>query len=345
MKLKFKHLLLAFLMVPFTVQAAQYSKTVRQGYAKSLVTALNITNKFGTIEINDRGGDSVTVSATIRVESISEGKASQLMDLIRIDIRRNGGLLEVKTIISDNFKTKENFSIDYAINIPKDRNLTVDNKFGNVVVKELEAKGQFAVGYGNLSAGVLNAPSGSDISLDLSYGKADIEYVTQLSGDIKYSKLFIGGANRMKLISKYSGLNIDEIKELQLDSKYDGVSISEITSLSALSKYTNYKIEELKKELKINTEYGSIRVNEVSADFSRIEISNSYGGIVIGLNQASYQLDAQCDYCDVNYPTDRFRGDRIKNNTKLEIRGAVGEQTGNKNVIIKSRYGNIKLNN
>ncbi len=343
MELKFKLLILLFAVLPFVASATEYGRTVHRGFVKSQITALDITNKFGTIEINDLGGDSVTVTAVITIENGNEAKANAMLDLIKININRSGGLLKVETIITENFKTKQNFSIDYTINIPEDRDLTVANKFGDVVMKDLGGKGHFEIAYGNFTAGNLSVPPGTDAWLDLAYGKADIESVNQLNSEIRYSKLFVGEIGRAKLDCKYSGLNFEEVKDLQLESKYDGVSIGEVGSLAANSKYTNYKIEELKQNLVIDTQYGSVRVDEVSAGFSKVEITNSYGSISLGIDETDYNLDAECDYCDVKYPTGEFSGNRMKDNNTLRVKGTVGGTPGNRQVILRSRYGNIKL--
>jgi len=343
MKLKFKIAVLLLTVVRISAYADEYQKKVHQGYIKSQITALDISNKFGKIEINDLGGDSVTVDAVVTIENVSENKADQLFNRININIKKSGGLINAETVITDDFKTKGNFSIDYRINIPKDRDLTVNNKFGNVILNDLEGKGRFEIAYGNLTAGTLNAPENTEIMLDLAYGKADIESVNRLNGEIKYSKLFIGTAEKMKINSKYSGLDVDKMADLQLESKYDGVRIEEISRISAISKYTNYTIDKLLKDLVIDTEYGSVRVNEVSPDFGSIEITNSYGGITIGLNEKAYNLDADCDYCDIKYPADHFAGNRIKDDHRLQVKGSIGTNAGSRKVVIRSRYGGINL--
>ncbi|WP_163713913.1 hypothetical protein [Mangrovibacterium lignilyticum] len=344
MKAKFKILIVLLALLPFSLKAEEFTRNVHKGYLNSQITALDVSNKFGAIEINDFGGDSVTVDVIITVETNSEDRAEKLMDLIQININRSGGVLNAQTVINDDFKSKQNFSIDYKINIPKDRNLTVANKFGNVAVQSLEAAGNFDIAYGNMTAGTLNAPGGDGILMELSYGKADLESVNKMTGEIKYSKVFIGQAGDLNLETKYSGLNVDELNSLNLESKYDGVKLGRVGTVIAESKYTNYTLDELSKELSIDTEYGSVRVGRVLPDFSQIQITNSYGGISLGMDDLSYQLDASCDYCDVKYPVDDFQGNRAKDNASLKVQGNVGTPTGAQKVIIKSRYGGIKLN-
>lgn len=342
MKVKFKLLIALLILISPSLRAEEFSKDVHQGYVKSQITALDVSNKFGTIEINDFGGDSVTVDVTITVEASTEARAEQLMDLIEININRSGGMLKAQTVISDDFKSKQNFSIDYKINIPKDRNLSVENKFGNVAVQGLDAAGAFEIAYGNLTAGVLNAP-GDGVLLELAYGKADIESVNKMMGEVKYSKVFVGTAGSLNMETKYSGINVDELESLSLESKYDDVKLGHAGSVTAESKYTNYALDELAGSLNIDTQYGSVRVGKVLPDFSKIEITNSYGGISLGMDQLSYQLDAECDYCDVKYPGDSFQGDRQKDNSRLKVQGHVGTPSADQQVIIKSRYGGIKL--
>src|SRR5690606_6779224 len=117
--MKFKHLLLSLLMFPVALHAESYMKKVHQGFSKSQITALHVTNKFGSVEISDTGGDSVTVDVSITVKNMSRSKADDLLDLIRISIRKNGSTLVAETVIAESFKTKGNFTIDYRINIPK----------------------------------------------------------------------------------------------------------------------------------------------------------------------------------------------------------------------------------
>lgn len=343
MKLKVKLIILFVGLVVSFAQAAEYTKTIHAGYVTSQVTDLKVTNKFGTIEINDWGGDSVTVDVTITVESISENTANSLLDQIDIDITRTGGLVRAETDITDNFRTTQNFSVDYVVNIPKDRNLSINNRFGDLVLNELEGTGDFEIAYGNITAGTINSPEPT--ILDLSYGKADIETINQLSAEVSYSKVNIGNGETLNLDSKYSGLNFETLGSLDLESKYDEVSIELADNISAESKYTNYDIEKLSNSIVLDTEYGTVQIDEVNNGFQNIDISNNYGGISIGLNDVSYYLDAECDYCDINYDEDSFQGNRTKNNNNLEVEGTIGNNSANKQVKVSSRFGNIKLSN
>lgn len=333
--------LLIFSTMLASAFGADYTKQYRKGWTKSSVTALKITNKFGEVKINDTGGDSVTIKVIITIDNPSSGRAKELLDKISITFGKNGGLVTAETEIEDNFRSKQSFSINYLVNIPKDRELNITNRYGNVIVNELEAKGYFEVNYGSMTAGKMKAPVGNPVQIIVNYGKADLETINDANLEFKYSKLYADEINNLVLDTKYSTVNIHKTGHLTLDSKYDGFSIDEIGSLKSISKYTNYKIGLLTESIDLDTGYGSVRIAKVAAKFNKIRIINSYGGINIGLNELSYKLKAECDYCDVNYPEDRYKGNKIRDNHRFTLDGNVGNGTAE--VSITSRYGGVKL--
>jgi hypothetical protein len=320
-----------------TAAGAEYTKNYRKGWAKSSVSALKISNKFGEVKINDLGGDSVTIKVEIRVEGQSEAKARELINLIEIDFQKNGSVASAETNIRDNFRSKQSFSINYLVNIPKDKDLDVTNRYGNLIINDLEAKGNLNVSYGSLTAGNMKAPAGNPLKIAVSYGKADIESMNDATLEFNYSKLYAGNVDGLVLVSKYSTANFNRIRNLNLDSKYDAINIEEVGHLKSLSKYTNYKVGLLTGSFDLDTGYGSVRIAKVDPKFERIKIVNSYGGITIGLGELSYKLKADCSYCEVNYPGDRYKGNRIKENTRFTLDGQVG--TGGGSVDISSRFG------
>ena len=344
MKRTFKLTLVLILLANIIASASgsDYSKTIRKGWSKSSVSALKISNKFGEIKINDMGGDSVTIKVLITIDNGSPSKAKELMNKISIDFDKSGGTVSATTEIDGNFNGNNSFSIDYLVNIPKDRDLDISNKYGNLIMNDLDAKGNFEVNYGSITAGNMKSPAGNPIRIVSSYGKADLESINDAIMEFKYSSLNIGEINQLELESKYSPtINLHKVVNLTLDSRYEEIKIDEVDQLKSVSKYTSYKIGLLNESFDLDTGYGSVRIDKVNEKFSKIRIENSYGGINIGLNDLSYKIQAECHYCDLKYPENRFRGNKISDNQTNTIEGTVG--SGGASVVINSRYGGIKL--
>lgn len=332
---------MVFISIGATAQ--DFKKQYRKAWPKNSVSELIVSNKFGEVRINESVGDSVTILATITIENRSSSKAQELSRKINISLDKNGNTVSGITTIDLNFTSNQKFSIDYLINVPKTVNINITNKYGNLVMKDLEAHAYIDIAYGSITAGNLKSPASKNSNIILSYGRADIESITSCKMELNYSKLYLNNSEQIELDSKYSTFNIHNIKDLNLISKYDDFNIDEIYNLKSESKYTHYKIGNLVKNFDLTNGYGSVLIKKVTAGFESIKIDSSYGSISILMPELNYNLNASCSYCDVKYPIEKFKGNRIKENTSISVDGNVG--VGGGKVLIKSRYGNIKLMN
>jgi hypothetical protein len=346
MKSKFNFLVVILTFAFLTANAdVEKKKEFHQKWAAGSVETLKVINKFGEIKVQNNGGQDITVDVVVKVETSSESRTEKILSQIDITFSKEGNVAKAATSFEDEFNGPNKFSVDYTINIPADKNLDIENKFGNVIIDELKAKGKFSIDYGSLTANKLIGKTSEDIDIDLKYSRASIENLSDAVLNVKYCQPFnISLANNLKIESNYSSLSIESIKSANIDSKYDNYSIGEIGSLTANTKYTQVKIDELKKALKINTGYGSIKVAEVSAGFELIDVENSYGAVSLGIgDNVSYDVKASCDYCDIEYNKEKFKGNRISDNHSKNIEGRVGSGVGTAKVVVNSRYGGITL--
>ena len=322
-----------------TVLAEEKTKEYHEKWPAASVETLNISNKFGEVKFTNEPGSEITIDVVVTVEGSSDRKTSDMLDKINVTFSKSGNTVNAETSISNNYNFNGKMTIDYVINTPSDKNLVVSNKYGNTVVNKLTGTGDFDIQYGNINAVSL---TGTSTKLSLAYGKGNVDETGNIESDISYSDISFGQAGNMKFDTKYSNIEVDAAKQVQSDSKYDKFNFGDITSLNTTTKYTQVKIGKLSKSLQIDNGYGGIKVEKVDPGFESISITNSYGQVSLGLNNADYNVDAKCDYCGISYPSDRFKGNRMKENTSIEIQGKVGTGSGG-NVVIKSRYGEIKL--
>ena len=325
-----------------TVIAEEKTKKYHESWSAAGVETLDISNKFGEVKFKNEGGTEITIDVVVTVEGSSERKTSEMLDKISVSFSKTGSTVKAETAISNNYNFNGKMSIDYVINTPSNKNLVVSNKYGNTFVNKLNANGDFDIQYGNINANELLAPAGGKMNIMLAYGKGNIETTGNLNIDISYSNISMGTINDLVLESKYSTVEFEKGHIAQIDSKYDKLNFGRVKSVTATTKYSNVRIDYLASILKIETGYGGIRVTEVAPDFESVSITNSYGQISLGLKNSNYTVDAKCEYCGISYPQERFKGNRMKENTSFEINGKVGAGGGG-NVMIRSRYGEIKL--
>lgn len=322
-------------------KAEEFKKEFYKGWGQQSVTSLEIDNRFGEVRVNNHT-DSVTIDVEITVDGNNEKRMNELLGQINVVFRKSGGTVKAQTVIEGKLKGQNNLSIDYVVNIPADKNLKITNRYGNTVVGQLTGNGEFISKYGNFTAYDLATPETGTLKLDLAYGNANIGSASYLNASVSYSPITIEEIKKLKIDSKYSTINVEEGGDIKAESRYDKYNCEEINSFYANTKYTHIRISELEKSLIIESGYGGVKVSEIAKNFDEIKITNSYGQISLGLDDAAFLLDASCSYCNISYDEDEFTGDRIKENNSRMLKGKIGSGEGGK-VYIRSKYGDIKL--
>ncbi len=342
MKIRSYKLLALPILLLSQVVFGQFEKEIHFAYPIDEVASITVVHKFGSVNFVNTREDSVIVDVLIQIDNVNEKKAEYLSEQLEFDIDLIGDHLEAKTIFGNKFSNVEEFSIEYTINIPTDRNLEVTNKFGNVKLGDLNAEGKFDVKYGSIMGESLISET-LPIEIELGYGKAVFDSINNLEADIAYSKLALGYVENAVLDTKYSGITIDELSNLKVESKYDSYKIDAVKSIAGESKFTNWSVEELSGQFLLENEYGDIEIESVLVSFSKIIVDNEYGKLRVGIDEdVAYFLKAETKYCKIYYPkSEPIKKIKEDNYTYLEV--YIESENTEAEVNIKSKYGNVDL--
>ena len=95
----------------------------------------------------------------------------------------------------------------------------------------------------------------------------------------------------------------------------------------------------------MESKYTDVNINRMPVDFESVKINSSYGNHRIGIDaQASYRLDGYAKYCNINYPENNARVNRISQNHELEVNGIIGDNQDPESVVtVSSNYANVRL--
>lgn len=341
MKTRNFNLILVFLvMLSFGANAEKTVKKIYKSFPVKQIATLELSNKYGTIQIDDSRKDSVVISVEVWVEGTGN-RAQKLLDNIMVNINSSGSTASAVTELKDNFNnSNQNFGIDYAVSVPAEKDLNVSMKYGTINMNNLTGKGAFEVKYGEIRAKSLLSPA---LQMDVAYGKAMIDATKDLNLLIRYSKLTLEKCENLKVDSRYSGMVIGDCKDVVLESKYDDFRFKTINSLTTNSMYTGYKIDQVLSSLAVSNGYGNITVGTIPASFKSIKVDSKYATVRLGIaSGASYRLDGVVKYCDLKHPDGKLN--KAKENTSYEVHGTVGPSDQPKSVVnIESSYGNVNL--
>jgi hypothetical protein len=360
--LKFKKaafILALTLLVSSTLQAAgdEYSKNKKKEYQVNDQTVLAVINKYGDVNITNWEKDMVSIDVTVTVDHRKEEKARELLDEIIINFAQEGNKIMAETDFDKSFNrsgglfdfdsdTKE-FSIDYTIKMPKYLSIELENKYGDVFIDEVTGRADIAVKYGNLKANKILRNNTKPLShVYLAYSNGNIGEVNWLKLTLKYTPdhCEIGKSKALIAMTKYSTLELEQGSSLVCESKYDNYRIGTLSNLVCEAKYTEFNIDRVTKQIDLDSKYGDFDVNQIPAGFKKIKVDNSYGSIDLNIaSNASYQLDGEAEYTDIEYPNEGSVS-RIERNTEVKVSGTVGRKSNpDSKVEINTRYGKVSL--
>jgi hypothetical protein len=347
----------AAILISITIIASgqnEFVKEFRKEFPADKNTQLEISNKYGNVDIKDWNNQSIAIEVKILARTSNKEKAEKIFDYIMIQFEQEGSIVRATTEFNENFSDvfkgfntdEKGLEINYSVYMPKTIPLNLSNKYGSVFINELTSTSTIDVKYGKLTANKILHDSQQPLSqVILGYSNATIQECKWIKLDIKYSKIQISQSKAIIILSKYSKVYIDNGSSLVSESKYDTYELGSFNNLVTTAGYTHFNIKEITNKLQIESKYSDVNVENVPAGFELIKVDNSYGTYKIGIvDDASYTIDGYAKYCKIYYPEENAHVNRFNENTEMKVNGKVGKDDSSKSsVVINSNYGNIKL--
>jgi hypothetical protein len=322
----------------------EYSRVIRKEYSVNPDAQLVIHNQFGKVHCNNWDKTAIGVEVTLRVEASSEEAAQKMMDRVTIAMTASPTLVDINTSIDNGgFSGHSKVTIDYTVNMPVTVNLDLTNKFGDIFINELNGKGKINLSYGNME---INKLGNSDNMVDVKFSKANIRSIKGAVVLLKYSEMELDYAGSLRLDAKYSDFSANKIISLNVSQEGGKLEMENSSAVESKSKFSDIDIKRIEKNLNLDIQYGNCEIREVPVDFSSISITNKYADISIGLpDGASYSLDANLKFCDLDFPEDKANfTQKVINNTEKSYKATVGKESNPVGKItVKSEFGSVSL--
>jgi hypothetical protein len=329
----------------------EVQKEFHQEFPTNKNTVLTLDNKYGDMDIKNWDKNLIKIDVVVQVSNSNQEKADKLLSYINVVFTTEGDAVSASTVFDEKFnntstwRDDNDLKINYTVQMPKDIQLNLFNKYGDVFINEITGRATLGIKYGKLKANRIYRGNEKPLTeIDLGYSDASIEESDWLKITMKYSNLNMTSSGAIILMSKYSKISLDECSSLVIDGKYDVYRLGKLANLVAVCGYSNFEIEEIREKLNMETEYTDCKINYIPVTFTSIDITNKYGGYRIGIDpEASYQIDGQAEYAKISYP-DAGKVSRIVENTSMQVNGVVGKETNpDATVRIVTKYGGIKL--
>jgi hypothetical protein len=340
--------------VGLNAQGDEFTRVIERSFPIDDLTNLAVNNMYGNVNIMNHDENTIAIEVVVKVNIRDRDRAEEMLDMVNIAIAQEGNTIKAETSINNNINRifrgfnigGGGLEINYAIHMPPNVPVNLANKYGNVFIDELTSTSTIDVKYGKLNANRILHDSHEPLTkLTLAYSDAVVQEASWLNADIKYSKLDITESKALVVFSKYSKIFITNGSSVVSDSKYDTFDMGKLNNFVITTAYSNIKVDELSAKFQVESKYTDVNVGRIPAGFETVKINSSYGNYRIGIeDNASYRLDGYAKYCNINYPDNNSRINRIEENNELTVDGVIGgKQTPRSEVTVSSSYCNIRL--
>lgn len=321
-------------------------------------TTLDVSNKYGTVQITPWNKDSAYIRAEIKAYSKDRSKTNKMFDGINVNISGSKYIVRAQTEFSSNINTlfesfkgmtnkiisyDSHIEVNYYINIPEYLNLRIENKYGDVYMENCSGEFRISVSNGSFKANSL----GKSSSINMVFCNAKISSIVSGSIDASFSELSIGETGDVSINSISSKYDIKKAGMIRGESKRDKFFIENIESLQGNAYFTDYNVNNLRKEMNLTTRYGSVSAEQIEKGFELITINSSYSDLSLRFDQgASYNIDIRHINAFLVLPERNNKTEeKTLNQDKKELltTGTIGKNPGKAKVKIDATRGNIYL--
>lgn len=263
--IKFSVILNVFLiaLISFPLQGKTVNgiqKTIVKECKVSASTLIRFKNSNGSLMVATWDKDQVKMETMVTIDGESDDVNTVLKAIDQIGFSESGSLVAFDTrfyeqwrqqgtgnitlTLSKNSKVKiSKLSVSYVLTIPKNNPLDLTNKYGDVVLPDLNGKLILDLYEVKLTAGII----ANEATVDLKYGGGSFMSVKDIDLSLYEVKLKIGQAGKMDIKSKYSTLEVQEAAGLKIDSYEGNITIHKHGDVSVTGKYTDFFLSDFTK--------------------------------------------------------------------------------------------------
>ncbi len=279
-------ILLLFSFAGLNTAMAQFteSREFKKSFKITPATSIEITNKYGKIELSTWEKDSVVIEVKIFVEEKKLSKLEKTLDNIDFDFTNTPHYLVARTLPDRNKTQLESefqrfketllpndgsVEINYKVWLPATNSLKIENKFGDIYLDDYNGDISIDLSNGKLKAHDLAKKA----TITLNFAGASINKLTGAQIYSNYSDLYIKQSGTLNVSSKSSEIELIENQSLTTDSRRDKFRIKQTDKIDAGANFSDFRITNLTDRANMRLNYGDVDIEKIAATFSDLYIN------------------------------------------------------------------------
>lgn len=296
--MKYRLLILLLICLPAiaTVKAQGYSetRTYTRSFSAGKDVALEITNKYGTIQVTNGRADSVLIRAEVIANSSNAQRMRKMLNGVSVnmaetaysirvqsDFNANPGFLfeDLKNLTSKLIPFENRLQVNYFITVPRGIALKIENMYGDVYLEDVMGSLDLNLSNGSLQTGYIQKAT----LVSLSFVNGTMAGIGSGRVSFSYSDLIIGESGNLDITTRSSKIELAAVEELSVNSRRDKIFIGSLISLNADSYFSDFSIESVSDEVILKASYGSFKAPALLKSLSLLSVNSQLTELYFGL--------------------------------------------------------------
>ncbi|MEH6406402.1 MAG: hypothetical protein V7767_03905 [Leeuwenhoekiella sp.] len=328
-------------------------KKIKKEYNVNTNALLKINNSYGNVDITSWSENRIVIEVTIKTNGNNEEKVAEKLNDIDVDFEASAGFVSAITRIgkdrnnswwnSWNNSSNVNMEINYLIKMPITNSVDLNNDYGGIFLNKLEGQAKISCDYGKLELGELMADN-NYLNFDYT-NNSTIGYMKSGKINADYSAFTLEKAENVELNADYTKSSFNSVKNLNYDCDYGSVTAEQIGKITGRGDYLSVKFGSVSGDVNINADYGSIKIDELTAKAGDVVIQSDYAGIKLGYSaDYNFRFSIKLEYAGLGGEEDfEINKQRIESSDKF-YEGYYGSASAKNSININSEYGGVTFN-
>jgi len=357
MKRQLFRLTLLLLFMPLVIFANdkkkfkhEKTKIIKKEFAVNADALLKINNRYGNIDIITWNENRVVIEVKITTKGNDEERVEDRLDDITIVFESSRSEVSAKTIIekTSNYSnwfswgTNKNvqYKINYTVKAPIANRVNLTNDYGNISLNELKGDAYINCDYGRIDIGDLYSYNNV---IDINYtSNSTIGLINGGKINADYSKFTVEKARQIQLNADYTTSVFENVKALNYDCNYGSLKVYKAASVIGDGDYLSTRLGIILKKVKIDADYGSIRIEDLVDGFQSIDIDSDYTSVKIGIPSTAFDFEIKLSYGSFKRGENNleFIKQLVKSSSKY-YQGYFKNKNSGASIKIDSDYGSV----
>lgn len=266
-------------------QVFKETKSYTRSFNANTATTVEVINKYGSIFVSTWNKDSVRINISFKISEKNENRFKKIKENIDFKLAKDQNRITAQTIFGSKYSSlikdiaeatnylssnDDQSKIEYKIWIPEYVNLSIDNKYGDIILPSLKGNVNINLSNGNLQAKDIDGKT----ELNLAFSDADLHNLRQLNSSLNFVHLNINKIGSMTLNSRSSEIRAAEIETLRLNSRRDNIIIQSSNSIFGEGYFSKLSLNRIIKECQLKVTYGTLSKIKLDQKFNTLVLDS-----------------------------------------------------------------------